>query len=107
MAALAEGVADKWDSVGIFLGIPYKVIERCRLEDTLDERIQELTSAWIGRKYEVESYGEPSWRKLIEAIGHKAGGYHRRLASKLAADHPVLAGERLLPVKISLCIHLI
>lgn len=93
VAALAEGLADKWDSVGIFLGIPYKVIEVCRLEDTLDDRIQELTIAWIGRKYDVEAYGEPTWRGLVEAVAHKAGGFHRRLAAQLADNHPVLPGK--------------
>jgi len=90
-AALAD-CPDKWDAVGLFLGIPFKVIEWCRLEDTLEERIREVVNAWLGRKYEVEHFGEPSWRKLVEAIAHKAGGYHKRLALKLAKDHPVFIG---------------
>ena len=85
-----EGVADKWDSVGIFLGIPYRLIVHCHLKDTLDEKMLELTNAWIGRKYEVETYGEPSWRKLVEAIAHEAGGYDKRFAAELANNHVVL-----------------
>ena len=52
----------------------------------------ELVNAWIGRKYEMEIFGEPSWRKLVEAIAHKAGGCHKRQALKLADDHPVFNG---------------
>lgn len=93
MTSLAENLADKWDSVGLFLGIPYKIIERCKQEDTLDDRMLELVTAWINRKYDVDDYEEPSWRSLVEAVAHKAGGYHRRLAAKLASDHPIVVGK--------------
>lgn len=90
VAELSEGVADRWDSVGIFLGIPYKVIERCRLEDTVEEKMMTLVSSWVGRKYDVEKFGQPSWRKLVEAVAHKSGGYHKRQATSLANNHPVI-----------------
>ena len=90
---LLGDLADKWDSVGVFLGIPYKVIEVCKLEETLGGSVHELVAAWIGRKHDVDAYGEPSWRILVEAVAHKAGGYHRRLAARIAYDHPVVAGK--------------
>ena len=93
LAALADGIPGKWDSIGIYLGLPYKVIERCRLEDTLDEKIRSMVIAWVRGKYDVEKFGQPSWRKLVEAIAHKSGGYNKRLATNLAPKHPVMSSE--------------
>ena len=89
-AALMEGVADRWDSVGIFLGIPYLVIEGCREEHTMEERMRAMVEAWVNRRYDVEKFGQPSWRKLVEAVAHKSGGSHIRQAEMLARNHPTI-----------------
>lgn len=82
-------VADKWSSIGLFLGIPYKRIEICKLEDTLEERITKMVELWLSQQYNTDAFGLPSWRKLAEAVASSSGGCHYRLASEIARDHPL------------------
>lgn len=89
VAALLNGVATNWVSVGLFLGIPYKLIEIFKLEDSLEESITKMVDAWLSRKYDVEVFGEPTWRKLAEAVASRSGGCHLRLAAEIARDHPL------------------
>ena len=37
---------------------------------------------------QVKKYGKPTWRKLVEAVQNKVGGYNHALAQKIAAEHP-------------------
>ena len=85
-----KGVADKWISIGLFLGVQYKDIKYFDDdEERLEDRITKMVEAWLGRKYDVEVYGEPSWRKLTEAIAARSGGDHLHLATTAAEEHPV------------------
>ncbi len=88
VAYLLNGVANNWFSIGLFLGIPYKHMELFKLEDSLEESIIKMVDTWMARKQDVEVFGEPSWRKLVEAVASRSGGGHRRLASEIAMDHP-------------------
>lgn len=85
---LLSGVANKWYSIGLFLGIPYKHMELFKMEDSIEESITEMVKAWLKRKYDVKAFGEPSWRKLVEAVASRSGGGHCGLATKIASDHP-------------------
>ena len=93
-----EGVADKWMSVGLLLGISYKILQICELSDTLDEKVNGVVEAWLGKKYDVESFGEASWRKLVEVVASRAGGCHQALAAKIARQHPIVNGTSLYSV---------
>lgn len=78
-------VAIKWVAIGILLGIDYSKIVMFEYEDDLERRVAKLADAWLEK-----NLGEqPTWRKLVEVIGSKAGGDHQALAKKLACDHPV------------------
>ena len=90
VAALLNGVATNWVSVGLFLGIPYKLIEIFKLEDSLEESVGKMVEAWLTRKYDVAVFGEPTWRKLVEAVASRSGGCHQRLAADVARDHPLI-----------------
>ena len=37
--------------------------------------------------FQVKKYGKPTWRKLVEAVQNKVGGYNHVLAQKIAAEH--------------------
>lgn len=89
IAALLNGVATNWVSIGLFLGIPYKLIEIFKLEDELKDKITKMVGAWLARKYDVEVFGEPTWRKVVEAVASRSGGCHHRLAAEIARDHPL------------------
>ena len=37
---------------------------------------------------QVERFGKPTWRRLVEAVENRVGGNNRALALKIAAEHP-------------------
>ena len=39
------------------------------------------------RNYNVERFGEPTWQRLVEAVGHPAGGANMALARDIARRH--------------------
>ena len=89
VASLMDGVADRWMSIGLLLGIPYKLIQVFQMEDTLEESIIKMVDAWVKKQYDTNTFGEPSWRKLVEAVAARSGGSHHRLASTIASNHPL------------------
>ena len=50
------------------------------LNDTLE--------LWLKRKYNVEKFGPPTWRMLVEAVNRRTGGNNHDLAKEIASDHP-------------------
>ena len=39
------------------------------------------------RKYNVERFGEPTWQRLVEAVGDPTGGVNPGLAREIAGRH--------------------
>ena len=37
---------------------------------------------------QVERFGEPTWRRLVEAVEDEVGGNNSALAQKIARQHP-------------------
>ena len=37
---------------------------------------------------QVERFGKPTWRRLVEAVEDRVGGNNHALALKIAAEHP-------------------
>ena len=50
------------------------------LNDTLE--------LWLKQKYNVDRFGPPTWRMLVEAVDRKTGGNNHDLAKEIATDHP-------------------
>ena len=42
---------------------------------------------WLKRNYNVRKFGEPTWQKLVQAVGHPAGGANMALAREIARRH--------------------
>lgn len=85
-------VATCWASIGLFLGIPYKFIEVCKLEDSLEQSISTMVETWLRRKHDTTAFGEPTYRRLAEAVASRSGGGNLRLAEMIAKDHPLCYG---------------
>ena len=43
---------------------------------------------WLKGVHNVQKYGHPSWRVLVQAVAHPAGGANPALAQSIAAKHP-------------------
>ena len=46
-----------------------------------------MATEWLKRNYKVEKFGEPTWQRLVEAVGNPAGGEDMALARKIAGRH--------------------
>ena len=53
-----------------------------------DQALEEVILLWLKKKYNVEKYGPPTWRMLVEAVDRKRGGNNHELAKKIASKYP-------------------
>ena len=56
--------------------------------------LNDVLLLWLKKKYNVERFGPPTWRMLVEAINKKTGGNNYELAKQIALNHP--AGSTIL-----------
>ena len=61
-------------------------------ESDAEQALYDILELWLQQKYNVERFGPPTWRMLVEAVDRKAGGNNHELAKKIASDHSA-AGE--------------
>ena len=50
--------------------------------------LTEVLTLWLQQAYNVEKFGVPTWRKLVEAVDSEAGGDNHALAVKIASKYP-------------------
>ena len=77
--------------LGVELGLPVgelQAIRRAYAQD-IDQALTETMLVWLMWRYNVEKYGPPTWRRLVEAISSRAGGCNHALALEVASEHPV------------------
>ena len=82
-------VSAKWKSLGIALRLKPNILDGIKAENSGDP-IACLTSTvteWLNRNYNVKRFGEPTWRRLVEAVGDPAGGANMSLARDIAGRH--------------------
>ena len=54
-----------------------------------DQALKDVLLLWLNQKYEVERFGLPTWRMLVEAVDKKTGGNNHELAKEIASNHPI------------------
>ena len=52
----------------------------------LDE-MSEMVEMWLSKRYDVKHFGNPSWQKLVSAVGSKAGAGDVAAAEDIASKH--------------------
>ena len=57
-------------------------------ESDTEQALSDILELWLQQKYNVERFGPPTWRMLVEAVDRKAGGNNHDLAKEIASDHP-------------------
>ena len=53
-----------------------------------ERALNDVVLLWLRQKYNVERFGPPTWRMLVEAVDKHAGGNDHELAKKIALNHP-------------------
>ena len=81
VAALGkEGVESQWEPIGIFLGLNFKRLNAM-------EGVSEMVVMWLSRSYDTKHFGNPSWQKLVSAVGSKAGAGDIAAAEAIGSMH--------------------
>ena len=82
-------VAANWKSIGIALRLKPDVWENIdtQYSDNPCARLTLIVKEWLKRKYNVGKFGEPTWQRLVEVVGHPAGGANMALARRIATKH--------------------
>ena len=57
-------------------------------ESDAERALNDVLLLWLQQKYNVERFGLPTWRMLVEAVDKHAGGNDHELAKKIALNHP-------------------
>ena len=82
-------LASKWQDIALAMGIKQSDI------DTIHSQYPELPcdclkaalGKWLRKGYNVEKHGPPTWKKVVEAVAHPAGGKDPASAEKIACNH--------------------
>ena len=46
-----------------------------------------MVTEWLKMNYNVSRFGEPTWQRLVEAVGDSGGGANMALARDMARRH--------------------
>ena len=82
-------VASNWKSIGIALRLKTDILENIDTKYSGDPRkcLSCMVTEWLKKNYNVEKFGKPTWKWLVETVGHSAGGANMTLAGKIARRH--------------------
>ena len=82
-------VAANWRSIGVALRLKHKTLDSIQVGNSGDPTLclTAMVREWLSRNYNVKRFGEPTWQRLVEAVGHPAGGANMALAREIARRH--------------------
>ena len=82
------GVAHKWKKVGLALRLDPDLLDRIEAEkNDVEDNLSDTLKEWLKKSYDTESFGDPSWKLLVDAVAHPFGGKDRALAMEIAAKY--------------------
>ena len=78
-------MAAKWEQIGAFLGLPPSLIASIRGNHPSDNTgcWNDALLQWVQQKYNIQKFGEPSWKSLLKAVAK----VDKLQFKKLATDH--------------------
>ena len=82
-------VARNWKAIGILLGISYRRLGTIQTDNpgNASACFLDMLTCWLKRSYDVERFGEPTWRAVVKVVAHPAGGDNHALALSIAGKH--------------------
>ena len=89
MQSELKEAAANWKSIGIVLQLKPDFLQSIETQYSSDPCacLTWMLMEWLMRKYNVEQFGEPTWKHLVEAVGHREGGANMALAREIARRH--------------------
>ena len=58
-------------------------------ESDHEQALNDVLLLWLKKEYNVERFGPPTWRMLVEAVNKKTGGNNYELAKQIAQNHQI------------------
>ena len=94
-------VSANWKDIGIALRLSPNTLDGIQAGSSGDPVacLTSMATEWLRRNYNVTKFGEPTWQKLVEVVGHPAGAANKALARDIARRHK--AGGKLRPLSVS------
>ena len=81
-------VAHNWRGVGRALRLHPDLLDRIEANTMDVERcLERALSEWLKKAYNTARFGAPSWKLLVEAVAHPAGGNDCALAERIAKKY--------------------
>ena len=77
--------AHNWRGVGRALRLHPDLLNRIETSTTdVECCLERVLSNWLMREYDTRRFGLPSWKLLVSAVAHPAGGREPVLAEEIA-----------------------
>ena len=81
-------MAHKWKGLGLALRLRPPVLNKIEADrQDSESRLMQVLTEWLQQTYDTDRFGPPSWRQLVTAVAHTAGGNNRALAQQIAHRH--------------------
>ena len=82
-------VAGCWKAIGTGLRIEPGRLEMIQESNFGNPKVclSEMLTCWLNRNYNVERFGEPTWRAVVKVVAHPAAGDNSALALNIAGKH--------------------
>lgn len=81
-------IASKWRGVGEALRLGPGLLDTIEADyKDAKSRLAKVLTEWLQKAYNVSRFGPPSWKQLMAAVAHPAGGDNHALAEKIAQNH--------------------
>ena len=82
-------VASSWKAIGNGLGIDPGRLNVIQESNPGKPKgcLPEMLTSWLNRNYNVERFGEPTWRAVVKVVAHPAAGDNCALALSIAGKH--------------------
>ena len=90
-AALKEvfDVVPRWRGFGEALRLSPISLKKIEIDNNYDSEmcLRTTLSEYLMKNYNYGEHGNPSWRKIVEAISDRTGGNNNALALRIAEHH--------------------
>ena len=82
-------VTAKWRNIGTALRLKSDALESIQVGSGSDPSacLASMVTEYLKRNYNLKRFGEPTWQRLVEAVGHPAGGANMAVARNIARRH--------------------
>ena len=82
-------VAHKWKQIGLALRLSWNLLEKihCENHGATENCLRDVLTQWLKKACDTSVFGHPSWKLIVEAVAHPAGGNDCALADKIAKKY--------------------